>query len=213
MVNVRTSLLVVDDDMSVCKNMAIIFGALAYAVRTARNGFSALDAIRDEIPDIILSDLDMPGMSGYELLSVVRRRFPSVRVIAMSDEFRGTTVPPGIAADAFYEKGCHHPHLLLGAMEAMTHPQKSQSVRFPLRGNAPIWIPTNGHDPRGEPYVMIVCPECLRTFPQVLDKNAASTRNTECVHCSNPIQYAIIRPVNTLPADARQWEYPGRIPT
>ena len=186
--------------------MAIIFGALGYAIQTAPDGFSALSAIRDEIPHILLAELCMPGMSGFELLSVVRRRFPSIRVVAMSGEFAGNTVPVGVAADAFYEKGCHRPHLLLGAIEAMAHPQKSQVVRFPLRANAPIWIPTNGHDPSGEPYVMISCPECLRTFPQVLDRNKASTRNTECVHCSNPIEYAIIHSMNTLPADARRWE-------
>jgi DNA-binding NarL/FixJ family response regulator len=41
--------------------------------------------IRKEIAEIILSDLNMPGMSGFELLSLVRARFPSIRLIAMSD--------------------------------------------------------------------------------------------------------------------------------
>jgi CheY-like chemotaxis protein len=36
----------------------------------------------------------MPGMSGFELLSVVRRRFPSIRVIAMSSAFSGVDLPP-----------------------------------------------------------------------------------------------------------------------
>jgi CheY-like chemotaxis protein len=191
MLNPKVRLLVVDDDALICRNMSIIFTALGYATRTAPNGFSALGAIRSEIPDIILSDLFMPGMSGFELLSVVRRRFPSIRVVAMSGGFEGTTIPAGVAADAFYEKGCHRPHLLLDAIEAMTHSQKSRAVRLSLRSDTPIWIPTNGHDPAEEPYA---CPECLRTFPQVLDKNAASTRNTKCAHCSNPIQYAIIHP-------------------
>ncbi|MFZ0633284.1 MAG: response regulator [Acidobacteriaceae bacterium] len=202
MLNQKARLLVVDDEALVCRNMSIIFTALGYATRTAPNGFSALNAIRDEIPDIILSDLFMPGMSGFELLSVVRRRFPSIRVVAMSGEFGGTTLPAGVAADAFYEKGCHRPHLLLEAVEAMMRPEKSRAARFSLRSDAPIWIPTNGHDPAGEPYVTISCPECLRTFPQVLDKNAASTRNTKCAHCSNLIQYSIIHPMNFGPSAA-----------
>jgi hypothetical protein len=81
----NTRLLVVDDEPLVCKNMSIIFTALGYATRTALDGFLALAVIREEIPDIILSDLNMPGMSGFELLSIVRRRFPSIRVVAMSD--------------------------------------------------------------------------------------------------------------------------------
>jgi CheY-like chemotaxis protein len=203
MSNPKVRLLVVDDEPLVCKNLSIIFTALGYATRTASNGFSALAALRDEIPDILLSDLFMPGMSGFELLSVVRRRFPSIRVIAMSGSFEGASVPSGVAADAFYEKGCHRPHLLLGAVEAMTHPHKSQAADLSLRSDVPIWIPTNGHDPAGEPYVMISCPECLRTFPQVLGRKAASTLLTECAHCSSPIRYAIVHSVDPLPPAAR----------
>jgi DNA-binding NarL/FixJ family response regulator len=47
----------------------------------------------------------MPGMSGFELLPVVRRRFPSIHVIAMSGAFTGGEVPQGLPADGFYQKG------------------------------------------------------------------------------------------------------------
>ncbi len=167
-----------------------MYGALGYAVRTAAEGFAALGAIREEIPDILLSDLNMPGMSGFELLSVVRRRFPSIRVIAMSGSFSGTKVPAGIAADAFYEKGSRA-GLLLRMVEAMALARKSLLQSSP-RSIAPLWIPTNGHDPAGEPYVMISCPECLRAFPQILGKSSEPAQRTACVHCSNPIQFAIV---------------------
>jgi CheY-like chemotaxis protein len=181
--------------------MSIIFSVLGYATITAPNGFSALNAIREELPDILLCDLNMPGMSGFEFLSVVRRRFPSIRVVAMSGAFEGKSIPAGVAADAFYEKGSHRPQLLLAAVEAMTHPQKLPPDHFPVRSDAPIWIPTNGHDPAGEPYVVISCPECLRTFPQVLDEKARSALQTKCAHCSNSIQYAIVH-TDTLPSVA-----------
>ncbi len=167
---------------------------LGYGVRVAPNGFSALDAIRDEIPDILLSDLNMPGMSGFELLSVVRRRFPSIRVIAMSGAFSGKEVPAGVAADAFCEKG-KGPTFLLRTVEAMIQPRRSVVIQ-PSRSVAPIWIPANGNDPSGEPYVLISCPECLRAFPQVPHKSAAPMFDTKCAHCSNPIQYAIVRPID-----------------
>ncbi|MGC2635742.1 MAG: response regulator, partial [Acidobacteriaceae bacterium] len=112
------------------RNLELIFTVLGYAVRASSDGSSALDAITEEVPDIILSDLEMPGMSGFEFLSVVRHRFPSVRVVAMSKEFAGKAVPPGAAADAFYEKG-RHLRYLLKIMEAMTRPGKSIAVRLP----------------------------------------------------------------------------------
>jgi DNA-binding NtrC family response regulator len=53
-----------------------------------------LDEIRNQITHIILSDLNMPGVSGFELLSAVCHRLPSIRVIAMSGTFSGDAVPP-----------------------------------------------------------------------------------------------------------------------
>ena len=76
-----------------------------YTTRSAENGLSALAEIRLEVPDFLISDLNMPGMSGFELLRVVRREFPSIRVIAMSGAFSGDEVPSGVVADAFFQKG------------------------------------------------------------------------------------------------------------
>ena len=57
-----------------------------------------------EVPDFLICDLNMPGMSAIELLSVVRRRFPAIRAIAMS-AFSGDEAPSGVDADAFFRKG------------------------------------------------------------------------------------------------------------
>ena len=84
MPDTRLRLLVVDDEPSLRRSFSLVFHQLGYDVRSAEDGFSALSEMRKEIPDILLSDLNMPGMSGFELLSVVRRRFPAVPVIAMS---------------------------------------------------------------------------------------------------------------------------------
>jgi CheY-like chemotaxis protein len=72
-------------------------------VRSASDGFSALALIQELVPQVLLSDLNMPGMSGFELLSVVRRVHPAIFVIATSGSFSGKSGPHGIA-DAFYEK-------------------------------------------------------------------------------------------------------------
>lgn len=196
MLSPGTNLLAVDDEALVRMFLLGILIESGYSVRTASDGFSALAEIREKIPDLILSDLNMPGMSGFELLSVVRRRFPSIRAIAMSSAFSGAEVPPGVAADAFYEKGAH-PSCLLRIMGDITLPERSLRMH-PPRQLAPIWIPTNGHNTSGESYVTIACPECLRAFPQVLGENTAVTLETRCVYCANPIQYSIIRSANAV---------------
>jgi len=88
-----------------------------------------LAEIRSEVPDIVLSDLNMPGMSGFELLFVIRRRFYTLQVIAMSGTFSGDGVPPGVVADAVYEKG-GSPGTLLETVKSMAQMERSP-VRHP----------------------------------------------------------------------------------
>lgn len=193
MPNAKVKLLIVDDEESIRTSLSMIFTTFGHSVRSAEDGFSALGQIRNEIPDILLSDLNMPGMSGFELLSVVRRRFPAIRVIAMSGAFSGDGVPLGVAADAFYEKG-GKPGSLLQMVQAMADMERP-SVQH-LGASAPVWVPKNGHDPLGEEYVMVTCPECLRAFPQVLSKDVRLIHETRCAHCSSPVHYAIVQPAD-----------------
>jgi CheY-like chemotaxis protein len=119
MLDARVNLLVVDDDAALRMSLSHIFAAFGHRVRCAADGFSALSELRVGVPDVILSDLNMPGMSGFEFLSVVRRRFPTVKVIAMSSAFAVDDIPLGVAADAFYQKGSNLASLLQ-IMEGMT---------------------------------------------------------------------------------------------
>jgi CheY-like chemotaxis protein len=132
MSNPKASLLVVEDDPVFRRTLLILLSALGYAVRVASNGPAALEALGDEVPDLLLSELDTPGMSRFELLAIVRLRYPSVRVIAMSGAFAGTAVPPGVAADAFYQKGKRSP-MLLRIVETMMRPPRSLVIHAPVR--------------------------------------------------------------------------------
>ena len=211
MPNAEVKLPIVEDDVPIRKLLSVILAEAGYRVRSAEDGFSALVEIRNEIPDIILSDLNMPGMSGFELLSVVRRRFPAIQVIAMSGVFSGDGIPPGVAAAAFYEKGTNL-ESLLQIVEAMTRPEQLLSLQHSST-LAPIWIPRNGHDPSGEAYVMITCPECLRTFPQILDEGIRSILETGCVYCSSLIHYAIVQPTDPKSPQAFQRKPGTGMPT
>jgi CheY-like chemotaxis protein len=95
----------------------------------------------------------MPGMSGFELLSIVRRQFPAIRVIAMSGAFSGNQIPCGVTADAFYEKG-NGMAVLLKAIESLPF-TNLQYFETP----EPVWIQGNGHDTNGAGLVTIACPD------------------------------------------------------
>jgi CheY-like chemotaxis protein len=194
MPTINRKLLIVDDEVLLRSSLSQIFTTFGYSARTAEDGFAALAAIENEVPDILLSDLNMPGMSGFELLSVIRRRFPAIQVIAMSGAFSGNAVPAGVVADAFYEKGSN-PCALLEIVRAMSQTEQSTFQR--THTVEPILIPKNGHDPSGAEFVIITCPQCLRTFPQILAEALYPIYETGCTHCSGLILYAIVPPAPT----------------
>src|ERR1700693_3262186 len=103
-------ILLVDDEPTIRKLLSMLFLAKGYKVSTAKDGFDALLQLRTMTPDLIASDLNMPNMSGFEFLSILRRRFPQIPVVAISGAYEcGEAVPGGIIADGFYAKGQHGP--------------------------------------------------------------------------------------------------------
>ena len=97
--------LVVDDEAANRELISDILASEGYDVVTAQDGVDALNQLTAPLPDVIISDLRMPRMSGFEFLAVVRRKYPDVPLIAMSGEFEGNEVPPGVPADAYLAKG------------------------------------------------------------------------------------------------------------
>jgi len=194
-------LLIVDDEPSILFSMEAVFHEIGFSVRSAGSGLSALIEIDKEIPDILVSDLNMPCMSGFELLKVVRRHFPSIHLIAMSGAFSGDEVPSGVVADAFYQKGSGLRSLLM-IIERFTEP-RSVPVHQET-ASAPVWILRNGNDASGEPCVSIDCPDCHRTFQQQVGASLSLIREAHCLYCRNTVHYAIVEPVDLAPASPLQ---------
>jgi CheY-like chemotaxis protein len=153
MPGLKASILIVEDDESVRTSLAEIFKVLGHRVRCASDGLAALFEMNQEIPEILLSDLEMPGMSGFELLPLVRLRFPAVRLIAMSGAFSGNEVPCGVTADAFYAKG-NGVAVLLKAIASLPFTNRQH-----LEAPEPIWIKRNGHDTGAAEFVTMVRPD------------------------------------------------------
>ncbi len=185
-------ILVVDDELSVREGIAMLLRAQGYNVSTAAHGFDALLQLRSANPELIVSDLNMPQMSGFELLSVLRRRFPEILVIAMSGAYEsGDRVPGGVIADAFYAKGLNHPRDLVRTVAEVIQ-NKTERAKNHHRQSAPVWIPRNGKDSHGVPFIVLTCTECLRSFPlSILQEDLQEVQETPCLFCRTPVRYII----------------------
>ena len=184
-------ILVVDDEEAIRDVFAQMLQAEGYEVTTAENGFDALLKLKQFKPHVIISDLNMPKMSGFEFLSVIRRRFPKVSVIASSGAYGSRVIPTGVLADAFYAKGEDDPRTLLNSVAALIENAEEHAVAH-QNESAPVWIPRNGKDSNGIPYIVITCTECLRSFPlNVTKEENPEVLETSCLFCSNTVKYII----------------------
>src|SRR5206468_12571960 len=66
-------ILVVDDEPDITALVAYHLARAGYRVSTASNGQEAIKAAREERPDVVVLDLMLPGVSGYEVLRELRR--------------------------------------------------------------------------------------------------------------------------------------------
>jgi CheY-like chemotaxis protein len=85
--------LVVDDNVDAAVALSWLIGQRGYTVRVAHDGSEALQAARDFRPDILLLDIGLPGIDGYELARRLRADgFASARIIAISGYARESDV-------------------------------------------------------------------------------------------------------------------------
>lgn len=148
----KHEILVVDDDNAIRDSLVMVLQSAGYhEISIAKNGFDALLQLKRRVPTLVISDLNMPQMSGFELLSVLRRRFPQISVIAMSGAYHsGDAVPGGVIADAFYSKGQSSLEALLRMVAELVRTSAARAVDH-ARESAPVWIPRNGKDSHGIP--------------------------------------------------------------
>jgi CheY-like chemotaxis protein len=184
----QARILLVEDDDVVRHTVSLLLTQQGYRVTSANNGFEALLRLQEELPEVLVTDLNMPEMSGFELLSVVRRRFPSVIAVAASAAYESISVPPGVIADAFYAKGSVSSATLLKIVASAI---KKGPVGH-QRSTAPVWIPRNGLDHNGKPFVVLTCTDCLRSFPfTVVQEPTGEVLKTPCIYCPHEVNYII----------------------
>lgn len=85
----RPVVLVVEDHAPLLRTLTFLLDVAGYDVVTATDGKMALNVLRQQIPDLIVSDIDMPNMNGYELLKQIRstRILKHIPFIFTSDRY------------------------------------------------------------------------------------------------------------------------------
>jgi len=180
----RYRILVVDDDDGLAAMAKAILEQQGYEVHRASDGFGGLTALKQSLPDIIISDLQMPNMSGFEFLSIVRKRFPNIPTIAISGAFSAADVPESVLADAFFEKGQYSPQELFQKIGALLESLPERS-RVEQKTNPAIWIPVTNSN-----YIVVTCSSCLRTFP-VPAPLPVGAHTVECDACESDVSFHI----------------------
>lgn len=156
-----------------------------YEVCVAKDGFAALAQMRGALPDLIVSDLKMSNMSGFEFLSIARRRFPQIPTIAVSGEFHPPVAPLGVLADAFFAKPFRFEELLAKIADLLRDAPPRPALK---RERAPVWVPRNGE------YYVITCTDCLRSFSIPAEKSLhllRELRTLECIFCDTQVQFIV----------------------
>ena len=96
----RRRILVVDDNKDSAESMARLLKMLSHETRTAYDGPSALSAVESFQPDVVLLDIGLPGMDGFEVARRLRLRPDKLLIIALtgygSDEDRRRSQETGI---------------------------------------------------------------------------------------------------------------------
>ena len=83
-----TSVLVVDDEPSFTEALSVGLRRRGYEVRTAADGRAALEEINEAVPDVVLLDVMLPGMSGLDVCREIRKRsnVPLIMLTALGEE-------------------------------------------------------------------------------------------------------------------------------
>ncbi len=120
-------ILIVDDEPSIVVPIQFLMEQQGYNVMVAENGESALDIIYKYKPDLILLDIMLPRIDGYEVCEIVRLdpRYRDIKIIFLTAKGREVEIAKGLAlgADAYITKPFSNTELVAKVKEllAITH--------------------------------------------------------------------------------------------
>ena len=121
----KTRILVVDDEHLIRWSLEQNLKKQGYEVFTAGNGEDALRLVREEQPDLVLLDIQLPGISGIELLTNYPKTTPAQKVMVITAYASLTTAMESIKAGAcdFLVKPLMHDEMKRAVRKALDKPK------------------------------------------------------------------------------------------
>ena len=96
-------ILIVDDNRDGAEALGMLFEGQAYAVSTAYNGLEAVDAAAAETPDVILMDIGLPGIDGYEAVRRIRKIMNRKQAVIIGTTGWGDATTRKLAVEAGFD--------------------------------------------------------------------------------------------------------------
>jgi two-component system nitrogen regulation response regulator NtrX len=124
------TILIVDDEASILQSLEGILTDEGFEVLIAQSGHDALEKIEEEIPDLVLLDIWMPGKDGIETLTNIKQSYPNLQVVMMSGHGTIETAVKAtkVGAYDFIEKPLSLEKLLLSVNNALEYYRLEEEV-------------------------------------------------------------------------------------
>ena len=96
------SILVIDDEQGILDTLRILLKNEGFEVATAQGGKAGLEALKNSAPDIVLTDIRMPQVSGIEILAAVKEQDPETPVVLMTAQASLQSAIQAVNSGAFH---------------------------------------------------------------------------------------------------------------
>ena len=124
------TILIVDDEESILQSLDGILSDEGFEVISAQSSAEAMEKIEEEIPDLVLLDIWMPGKDGIETLADMKETYPNIQVVMMSGHGTIETAVKATKMGAydFIEKPLSLEKLLLSVNNALEHYRLEEEI-------------------------------------------------------------------------------------